>query len=186
MDALEVTRLALELANTRNGPGADLDERPLLAAEHDHLSDPGAARAYLLYRGLDVPPGEPTASELAELRAIRDAARSMAGSDDPEPDERLRTILGTYTFRLDLEGRPAPTTTGWQGLAAAAIPGLLALRSRRARLRTCANLDCGWLFIDRSRNHSRVWCDMGSCGSRAKMSRYRRRRGSRQRAASTA
>lgn len=177
--------MALELANTRHGPGADLDERPLLTGWHDHLSDPGAARAYLLDRGLDVPPGQPTASELAGLRAIRDAARSMAGSgsDDPDSDERLRTILGACTFRLDLDGRPMPTATGWHGMAAAAVPGLLALRSRRARLRTCANPDCGWLFIDHSRNHSRVWCDMGSCGSRAKMSRYRRRKGSRQRAA---
>lgn len=27
---------------------------------------------------------------------------------------------------------------------------------------------CGWLFIDTSRNHSRRWCSMESCGNRAK------------------
>ena len=32
--------------------------------------------------------------------------------------------------------------------------------------------DCGWLFYDASKNKSRRWCSMASCGSRVKMSRY--------------
>lgn len=44
------------------------------------------------------------------------------------------------------------------------------------RLKICPN--CGWLFLDRSRNRSRAWCDMAVCGNRAKASRhYRRNRG---------
>ena len=31
---------------------------------------------------------------------------------------------------------------------------------------------CSWLFVDRSRNHSRRWCDMRVCGNRAKARRY--------------
>jgi len=31
---------------------------------------------------------------------------------------------------------------------------------------------CGWLFIDTSRNHSRRWCSMESCGNRAKAQRH--------------
>jgi predicted RNA-binding Zn ribbon-like protein len=34
------------------------------------------------------------------------------------------------------------------------------------RLKICPN--CEWLFIDRSRNRSRNWCDMTVCGNRAK------------------
>jgi predicted RNA-binding Zn ribbon-like protein len=34
------------------------------------------------------------------------------------------------------------------------------------RLKICPN--CEWLFIDRSRNRSRNWCDMAVCGNRAK------------------
>lgn len=45
---------------------------------------------------------------------------------------------------------------------------------RRARVRICAN--CGWLFLDRSRNGSRLWCDMAVCGNRAKARRHYRRR----------
>jgi predicted RNA-binding Zn ribbon-like protein len=43
------------------------------------------------------------------------------------------------------------------------------------RLRQCANPECGWLFLDTSRNRSRRWCDMGSCGNRAKVRRFRER-----------
>lgn len=45
------------------------------------------------------------------------------------------------------------------------------------RVRTCAGRDCGWLFLDASKNRSRRWCSMDGCGSRAKMRRlYERRR----------
>ncbi len=37
--------------------------------------------------------------------------------------------------------------------------------------------DCGWLFLDTSKNGSRQWCSMQECGSRAKMRRqYARKR----------
>jgi len=39
-----------------------------------------------------------------------------------------------------------------------------------SRVKQCAG--CGWLFVDRSRNHSRRWCDMRVCGNRAKARRY--------------
>jgi predicted RNA-binding Zn ribbon-like protein len=32
--------------------------------------------------------------------------------------------------------------------------------------------DCGWYFLDRSKNHSRRWCDMKICGNRQKARRY--------------
>ncbi len=40
------------------------------------------------------------------------------------------------------------------------------------RLKRCADPDCGWLFLDNSRNHSRRWCDMKDCGNRAKARRF--------------
>lgn len=41
-------------------------------------------------------------------------------------------------------------------------------------LRECGR--CSWLFLDRTRNRSRRWCRMESCGNRAKVQRYDRRR----------
>ncbi len=43
------------------------------------------------------------------------------------------------------------------------------------RVRVCAGEHCGWLFVDRSKNRSRRWCDMQECGNVAKVRRYRRR-----------
>jgi predicted RNA-binding Zn ribbon-like protein len=41
----------------------------------------------------------------------------------------------------------------------------------------CDNPTCGWLYLDTSKNHSRRWCDMASCGNTAKArSFYQRKR----------
>lgn len=40
------------------------------------------------------------------------------------------------------------------------------------RVKSCADRECGWLFLDVSRNRSRRWCDMSDCGNRAKASRF--------------
>jgi predicted RNA-binding Zn ribbon-like protein len=42
-----------------------------------------------------------------------------------------------------------------------------------SQLRECASDTCEWLFLDRSRNHTRRWCDMNDCGGRAKVRRFR-------------
>jgi predicted RNA-binding Zn ribbon-like protein len=42
-------------------------------------------------------------------------------------------------------------------------------------VRWCEAPDCEWLFLDHSRNRSRRWCDMKSCGNRAKARRHYQR-----------
>jgi predicted RNA-binding Zn ribbon-like protein len=42
-------------------------------------------------------------------------------------------------------------------------------------VRFCEAPDCQWLFLDHSRNRSRRWCDMASCGNRAKARRHYQR-----------
>jgi predicted RNA-binding Zn ribbon-like protein len=43
------------------------------------------------------------------------------------------------------------------------------------RLGVCRGDRCLWLFVDRSRNRSRRWCDMGDCGNLAKVRAFRER-----------
>lgn len=46
------------------------------------------------------------------------------------------------------------------------------------KVKGCGDRECGWLFLDTSRNQSRRWCDMKDCGNRAKARRfYRRKKG---------
>lgn len=59
--------------------------------------------------------------------------------------------------------------------AALALSALSLLPPERLRsLRICGH--CGWLFLDRSRNGSRLWCDMAVCGNREKARRHQTRR----------
>jgi predicted RNA-binding Zn ribbon-like protein len=41
------------------------------------------------------------------------------------------------------------------------------------RLQQCESENCGWLFVDTSKNHTRQWCDMSDCGNRAKVRKFR-------------
>ena len=40
------------------------------------------------------------------------------------------------------------------------------------KLRECSNEKCLWLFLDDSKNGTRRWCSMQSCGNRAKAQRH--------------
>ena len=41
------------------------------------------------------------------------------------------------------------------------------------RIRICDNDTCRWVFYDTSRTGRRRWCDMATCGNRAKAARHR-------------
>ena len=51
--------------------------------------------------------------------------------------------------------------------------GRLVVSPRLARVRACAAQDCGWWFLDDTKNRSRRWCDMTLCGNREKLRRFR-------------
>jgi predicted RNA-binding Zn ribbon-like protein len=44
-----------------------------------------------------------------------------------------------------------------------------------AYVRQCASDTCAWLFLDKTKNHRRRWCDMKTCGNRDKARRYYQR-----------
>jgi predicted RNA-binding Zn ribbon-like protein len=60
-------------------------------------------------------------------------------------------------------------------LALDAVELLSGGSGRLDRLKQCPGEDCGWLFLDTSRNGSRQWCDMRDCGNLAKVRRFRQR-----------
>ena len=83
---------------------------------------------------------------------------------------RVRLIAGAKGF-------------GWAAKdAVPAVPALLApvlwsaadllTFADNRRLRRCANRECLWLFMDHSKGGTRRWCDMNSCGNRAKAKRH--------------
>ncbi len=97
---------------------------------------------------------------------------------------RLNAELGPALAHLRLSLHPDGYAWGWEaesdGLDRVIWPlarsaAELLTSDELDRVRQCANETCGWLFIDRSRNRSRRWCDMSECGNVAKVRRYRQR-----------
>ncbi len=119
-------------------------------------------------------------------------SRLAAGQQLPEAD------LGVLNVDLAASlahARVVPTDAGdghrwgWSGrnLDAPLWPitrsaaDLLTSDEERALVRECGADDCAWLFMDTTRNRSRQWCSMQSCGNREKARRhYQRVRGRRE------
>ena len=55
----------------------------------------------------------------------------------------------------------------------ARIVSRLLMSPRLAKVRACAAEDCGWWFLDDTKNASKRWCDMKICGNREKLRRFR-------------
>lgn len=72
----------------------------------------------------------------------------------------------------DMQNAPAIAALGPVAWKAAELLELGEL----ARLKECPGDDCGWLFLDTSKNRSRQWCSMKTCGNTAKVKRFRQKR----------
>jgi predicted RNA-binding Zn ribbon-like protein len=97
----------------------------------------------------------------------------LLGSYAQEAFSHMHLIAGGSGFEwsLDQPSRDSLMTLLWP-IAKSAID--LLLSGDLAKVRECAADNCGWLFMDRSRNQSRRWCDMKICGNREKVRRHRR------------
>ena len=190
----------LVVVNTRHGPGGHhgLRARPG-DPMHDHLADPVEARRFIEDHHVAVPLGMPGADALVALRQIRRQVRALAGDDgraypdghvSPEPtatpsdepaapsdEPAIRRLFHRYAVCLEPDGTLAPVNdrVGWDAFVADLLPPLVEVQGAEARLRMCANPLCRFLFLDRSRNASRVWCEMAVCGNRVRGSRHRLR-----------
>jgi len=132
---------------------------------------------------------------LAEALTIREAVYALFSSHCaglPAPPGDLRTFnkaIGAAMTRAGLIPAGGRFEWAWPG----AQPGLDRVSWWVARsaadlltsadltfVRECAGYDCGRLFMDATKNRSRRWCDMSTCGNRAKGRRhYERRRAGR-------
>jgi predicted RNA-binding Zn ribbon-like protein len=59
----------------------------------------------------------------------------------------------------------------WAALQDAA--NLLTSSERLEYVRQCGGDNCDWLFLDTTKNHSRRWCDMKTCGNVHKVRKHR-------------
>jgi predicted RNA-binding Zn ribbon-like protein len=106
-----------------------------------------------------------------------DAARLYAACAGLLRGSRVRARQGAFTAESAAGGRTAPGLERlvlwpvlWSAVRLLSAPEL-------ASVRKCASPDCGWLFVDGTKNGSRRWCSMSVCGNRDKVRRYRGRTG---------
>jgi predicted RNA-binding Zn ribbon-like protein len=64
---------------------------------------------------------------------------------------------------------------GWLLAAVARSAAEIIAEGARARLRHCANPNCGLFFYDNSRTRRRRWCSMAVCGNRSKVAAFARK-----------
>jgi predicted RNA-binding Zn ribbon-like protein len=69
----------------------------------------------------------------------------------------------------------------WLLAAVARSAAELVAEGAKARLRLCANSNCGLFFYDKSRTHRRRWCSMAVCGNRSKVAAFARKHSTLQR-----
>lgn len=137
-----------------------------------------------LGRFLEVGSGD-GADELAALLRLRETAYGamlhLTGRDaNPDAvrtlEQCIRAAIARGIFAVDdrqLRWRPnAETPQRWSDAVALAFEALLRCGDLD-RVRQCDR--CTWFFIDRGRGRGRRWCDMRTCGNRAKAEAFRKR-----------
>jgi predicted RNA-binding Zn ribbon-like protein len=173
---------ALDFLNT-----LDLDDGQLV----EHFSEPADAGAWFTERGLVHPDALPrwTDHDLDRVRQVRRALRDVVEAvvDQRRPAAGSvelvnSTLEARQPARLELDGSAvrighrhaeAPVADALAVIAEAIVDEIAA--GRPERLRVCANDRCRWTFFDSSPTGRRRWCDMATCGNRAKAARHRAR-----------
>jgi predicted RNA-binding Zn ribbon-like protein len=182
--------LCLRFANTAGDDTDHLNDYHQLIAWCQHqraLTEESVSRLH------DGAMEEPQAAERAFRKAValRGAVRGVfsAVAARLSPSERdlralnravgeafkhLRIVQTDSDFQWQWDDTtPALDSPLW--LIACSAADLLT-SEQRGRIRQCSSADCDWLFVDRSKNRSRRWCDMAECGNREKARRSRARK----------
>ncbi len=171
--------------------GFRVDRLPTLESALSWFVERGVIHNEGAERWRDQAAVEPSAAahELARIRAVRTALREVADSiaeeRAPQPDA-LDTVNRALHARQVIELIPAPDGVSVDhrhvgdpiddALARLADPLVRELTSGHPeRIRICDNDTCRWVFYDTSRTGRRRWCDMSTCGNRAKAARHRAR-----------
>jgi len=136
--------------------------------------------------------------DAAELRELleRTFSRLVRGKGIDEELAELnrgwlrRSLVELAVLHRGRDGgaeRTDPLALGWPRAAEALESPLWSVAWSAARLlasdeakriRRCGGIDCGWFYVDRSRNGLRRWCEMETCGTVMKSRRRAERNAS--------
>ena len=125
-------------------------------------------------------PREAKAAYKSALR-LRDVLQRLYASGSDAAWEEFNELLGKALRHLGVSPRHEWEWHGVESLESVLWPVVWSaanlLTSEEAqRIRVCAGPDCGWMYVDRSRNGLRRWCQMETCGTLEKSRRRAERR----------
>jgi predicted RNA-binding Zn ribbon-like protein len=108
------------------------------------------------------------AGAVTTAHTLRDGLRAIAAGDAVAAELTVAVAAGL------VDGRPRTVALDAPGAVL-----LAAVRLADAgvwpRVKLCGETTCRWAFLDESRNRSRAWCSMATCGNRAKARSFRAR-----------
>jgi predicted RNA-binding Zn ribbon-like protein len=149
-----------------------------------------AERATGIRRRAQQQPAGATAA-LADARRIRAALRALAERGVHVADVRanavseINRVLGRSAGTRRLEARPdgsfarsfVPVGDAFAGLMIPIVESAAdaLVLGELPRVHRCADPRCPRVFYDSTKNARRRWCDMATCGNRAKAARHRRK-----------
>ena len=157
-------RLALDFLNTADWTADG-------AVAHEKLETLADLTVWLRAVGL---PDAGAPGSVAEIHAFREQLRTLFTSGHADPPDVSNLIAAIAPVcaapATPLPSQPLLTQVAYSALA------LLGDATERARIKMCPANDCGWLFLDETKNGRRKWCLMETCGNRAKAARNYRKR----------
>jgi predicted RNA-binding Zn ribbon-like protein len=188
--AFVAERLWLDFVNTDTGVrGADAlhdFERFVLWLEAAHVLD--AERSLQMRRRAEQQPAGALAV-LGDARRVRTVLRALAERGLFASDVRIAALAeinrvlgrsaGTRRVELRADGTFArafvPVGDAFAGLLIPVVESAAdaLILDQLGRVRRCADPRCGRVFQDETKNGRRRWCDMATCGNRAKAARHR-------------
>jgi|SRR5437867_4318252 len=185
-------RLWLDFVNTDGGAHAadSVGDFDGLVAWLETAIALDAERAQMMRRRAIQQPSGATAA-LVDARRVRAALRSLAERGAVTPQVRLDALseinrvlgrsAGTRRLELRADGTFArsfvPVGDAFAGLMIPIVESAAdaLILGELQRVRRCADPRCGRVFYDGTKNAARRWCDMATCGNRAKAARHRAR-----------
>lgn len=148
----------------------------------DALASPESASEWCRNEGLPLVANQ---HDCDRLRAFREALRNALFANNGEFDvaqawKNLEPFAHGTSVEIAIEGGVPVLRPAGSG-AAATIAALLAIvydavsDGTWQRLRACRKDTCRFAYYDHSKNASRAWCSMTTCGNREKAQRRRQR-----------
>jgi predicted RNA-binding Zn ribbon-like protein len=159
----------------------ELVQRFVNTVDHEHgrevLHSPARLLAVLVQLGLLDSRARVTEADLERALELREGLRGLALANNEGADAVV--LEAELVVRIDgRAGVLEPVRRNVDG-ALADLVGIVYTAMADgtwSRLKACRRDVCHWLFYDRSRNQSAVWCQMAVCGNRTKTKAYRARR----------